>query len=683
MASIADILNDTTILMTGATGFVGKVVLHQLLRQAPASTCIICLVRSDVERSLEFEPEQSAFERFQRLVVRSECFRPMRRAGVPVDELVAERVRILAGDIGQPHLGLAPDRYRELAARTDLIINCAGATALDGPLDDQLSANTLGPDELLRLALAWHESGRRTPPALTHVSTCFVCGPRSGRIGENVIVDDYPKRDELGVPFFPGEEVQALQETVARTRAEVGVRSAGAERWLSQRLVAEGRARAGVWGWPNVHSFTKALGERALAAQHGDVPLSIVRLSIAGAAIRDPLPGWIEGTGPIQELALLAWRGQRCYPLHPERIVDVIPVDYAANAMIAIAAMTLAGQASGVYHLSSGERNALDARTFVGLTGKGLRRERGRRSRISPKIVSEKTYRRYSAPARARWLSRAATLLDRLPRRLSTRRADALRGRQREARFVESVFDRCRPIFDEQRVFGTDRTHDLYERLTPEDRERFSFAPQNIDWRRYWIDVEMDGILQHAFPAMGEERRPLYAALAGDSIRDLLDTSARRHGAKVALEIWSPDGMTQWTYRDLVAQIAASSKSSATHFPATIDRLATLAADGPVHVPLVNRVVALSASIELTSNDTVLALAPLHCDGALAASLLLPLARGARVLCLDLDPDTAEADWQSVQIGIAVGSTADLQRWKAAQARFGPQFRGFFCCDEI
>jgi hypothetical protein len=245
------------------------------------------------------------------------------------------------------------------------------------------------------------------------------------------------------------------------------------------------------------------------------------------------------------------------------------------------------------------------------------------------------------------------------------------------------VFDRYRPLLDEQRVFRADRTHALYERLAPEDRERFSFAPQSIDWRRYWIDVEMDGILQHAFPAMGEERRPLHEALAGDSVRDLLDTSTRRHGAKVALEIWSPDGMTQWTYRALVAQIAASSNGSATHVPVTIDRLATLAADGPVHAPLVKRVVDLSASIPLTSSDTVLALSPLHCESALAASLLLPLARGARVLCLDLDPDTAEADWQSVQIGIAIGSAADLQRWKKAQARFGPQFRGFFCCDEL
>jgi hypothetical protein len=79
----------------------------------------------------------------------------------------------------------------------------------------------------------------------------------------------------------------------------------------------------------------------------------------------------------------------------------------------------------------------------------------------------------------------------------------------------------------------------------------------------------------------------------------------------------------------------------------------------------------------------VLALSPLHCKGSLAASVLLPLARGARVLCLELDPETAAADWRSVEIGLVVGTAADIDRWQASAARFGPQFRGFVCCDTL
>ncbi|MGH9331669.1 MAG: SDR family oxidoreductase [Vicinamibacterales bacterium] len=688
LPSITEILHGKTLLLTGVTGLLGKVILHQLLVHGPESLRIACLVRRG--------PDKSADDRFRSRVLGSELFRPLRRLGWRVGDVAAARIEVVEGDIGRPDLGLAPDRFRDLAARVDVIVNCAGHVDLEGALDVALSANTLGPDELLRFALAWRAAGRHAPPALAHVSTCFVSGTRSGPIREEIVIDDYPRREELGIPFFPGDELQALQETVERVRAEVGLRSPGAERWLTQRLAVEGRARAGVWGWPNVHTFTKALGERALAAQHAEVPLSIVRPSIIGAAMREPVPGWTEGAHTIPTLALIAWRGHRYYPIHPRQTIDVIPVDFVANATIAIAAMTLSGEASGVYHLSSGDRNPLDANALIDLTAEGLRRERKRRSAraawkkrirfpLKGTIVPEQTYRRYSAPARARWWSRTASVLERLPpRRFWARGAGLLRQWERDARFADSVFEAYRPfLYAAQPIFEADRTHDLYARLTSEDRERFAFAPHTINWRRYWIDIEIEGVLQHAFPAMGEELRPLHPELAGESIGDLLESAVRRHAPKIAVEIWSPQGMTRWTYDELAAHVAAHAGGVPETVHPIVSRVAGLVAEGPVHAGLVRRVVELSESIELTSRDTVLALSPLHCDGALAVSLLLPLARGARVLCLELDPDTAAADWRSVRIGMVVGTAADIERWRASPAKFGPQFRGFVCCDEL
>jgi hypothetical protein len=450
-----------------------------------------------------------------------------------------------------------------------------------------------------------------------------------------------------------------------------------------------------MWGWPNVYAFTKALGERALAAQHGDAPLSIVRPSILGAAVREPMPGWTESDGPLSRLALVAWRGQRLYPIQSQQAIDVIPVDYAANATIAIGALTLAGRASGVYHLTSGDRNPLTGLALVELTGEGLRRERRRLARgswlkqLTPspgnRIVSEEAYRRYSAPARARWWHRAAVMLDRLPpRQVWARGAARVRQRERHAREADSIFEAYRSVFSmPQPTYRADRTHDLYSQLTQDDRDSFPFAPETIDWRRYWVDVQTNGVVQHAFPSMGEELRPLNPVLAGESVGELLDSSVARHESEVAVEIWSPRGMTQWTYRDLARLVAARRDEAAETIPAIVSRIAALVAEGPAHSVLVERVVELSGTIGLTSRDTVLALSPLHCKGSLAASVLLPLARGARVLCLDLDPDTAAADWRSVEIGFVVGTAADIDRWQPSAARFGPQFRGFVCCDNL
>ena len=701
--STAGVLHEKTILLTGVTGLLGKVVLHQLLVHGPESLRMTCLVRSGAEESAE--------DRFRASVLGSELFRPLRRAGRRIDELAASRITVIAGDVGRPNLGLTAERYHELAARVDLIINCAGQTALDAPLDVALSANTAGPDEIIRFALGWRAAGRHAPPAVVHVSAASVCGARSGSIPEDIVIDGYPRREELGIPFFPGDEMQALQETVERVRAEVALQSAASakasasqgrtERWLAQRLTAEGRARAGVWGWPNVHAFTKALGERALAAQHGEVPLSIVRPSIIGAALREPMSGWTEA-GPISRLALVAWRGQRFYPIHPRQVVDVIPVDSAANATIVIGAMTLAGEASGVYHLCSGDRNPLSGQRLIELTAKGLRRERRRLARgswrklirlpLKGRIVSEQTYRRYSAPARARWWARAAGVLERLPPRpLWAGGAGSFRQRERVARDADSVFEAYRPFFSAaQPIYQADRTHELYSRLSDEDRDRYPFSPETIDWRRYWVDAQIDGIVQHAFPSMGEELRPLHSELAGESVGELLGSAVQRHGSEIALEIWSPRGMSRWTYHELAAalrlrsgQAVADDGNASETAPPIVSRVAALVAEGPAHAALVTRVVELSRSIALTSRDTALALSPLHCKGSLAASVLLPLARGARVLCLELDPETAAADWRSVRIGLVVGTAADIDRWRPSTARFGPQFRGFVCCDTL
>ncbi|MFB6375532.1 MAG: hypothetical protein ABEN55_20985, partial [Bradymonadaceae bacterium] len=36
-------------------------------------------------------------------------------------------------------------------------------------------------------------------------------------------------------------------------------------KWLRNRLSDEGLSRAEHWGWPNIYTYTKSLGERLLA----------------------------------------------------------------------------------------------------------------------------------------------------------------------------------------------------------------------------------------------------------------------------------------------------------------------------------------------------------------------------------------------------------------------------------
>jgi nucleoside-diphosphate-sugar epimerase len=111
--------------------------------------------------------------------------------------------------------------------------------------------------------------------------------------------------------------------------------------WVTDRLVAYGRMRARSLGWPDVYTFTKALGERAVEdlAHAEGLSLSIVRPSIIESALEHPFPGWIDGFKMADPIIRAYGLGQIPeFPGIPEGIVDLIPVDYVVNAILAVAA---------------------------------------------------------------------------------------------------------------------------------------------------------------------------------------------------------------------------------------------------------------------------------------------------------------------------------------------------------
>ena len=111
--------------------------------------------------------------------------------------------------------------------------------------------------------------------------------------------------------------------------------------WVDKRLIEYGRMRARTLGWPDVYTFTKALGERAvedLAHERG-LSLSIVRPSIIESALEHPSKGWIDGFKMADPIIRAYGMGQIPeFPGIPEGIVDLIPVDYVVNAILAVAA---------------------------------------------------------------------------------------------------------------------------------------------------------------------------------------------------------------------------------------------------------------------------------------------------------------------------------------------------------
>ncbi|WP_067529442.1 carboxylic acid reductase [Nocardia uniformis] len=147
-----------TVLLTGANGYLGRFLALEWLRRLDDSNgTLICVVRgSDSEaarRRLDAafatgDPELEAAYR----------------------DLARRRLRVLAGDIGEPNLGLSESDWRELADTVDLIVHPAALVNHVLPYAQLFGPNVVGTAEVIRLAL----TARRKP--VTYLSTVAVAG---------------------------------------------------------------------------------------------------------------------------------------------------------------------------------------------------------------------------------------------------------------------------------------------------------------------------------------------------------------------------------------------------------------------------------------------------------------------------------------------------------------------------
>ncbi|MFG1793141.1 thioester reductase domain-containing protein [Nocardia sp. NPDC049149] len=136
-----------TVLLTGATGFLGGYLCAELLSQTDAE--IYCLVR---DRS-----KAAGAERIRRR---------LSSLGVPVARF--ERIVAVPGDLSRPRLGLPRAIFDDLAKHIDVIYHSAASVDFLHPYRALRATNIAGTQEVLRLA-----AHTRSKP-VHHVSTMSV-----------------------------------------------------------------------------------------------------------------------------------------------------------------------------------------------------------------------------------------------------------------------------------------------------------------------------------------------------------------------------------------------------------------------------------------------------------------------------------------------------------------------------
>ena len=524
-------LGRSHVFLTGATGFVGQAVLERLLSDHPETTISI-LVRAkagaDTTDRVRVLLKKPAFDGWREKVGEK-----------GVEKAVQERIRVVEGAMGS-----IPQLPKDL----DVVIHSASVVSFDPPIHEAFDTNVNGAVQLYENLLA-----SKGDPRVVHVSTCYVGGLRKGVAPEAKLVHDVDWRREYEAAHAARDRIELesrepdqLREflDVARDKhgkegpqAVAKAAEAARVKWVTDRLVDAGRTRAQSLGWTDVYTLTKAFAERAAEELWGENGhrLSVVRPAIIESALQHPFPGWIDGFKVADPLIMAYGRGLLPeFPGLPDSILDVIPVDFVVNAILAAAANPAKKNEPEYYHVASGSSNPLPFHEIYGFvnryfTENPMKDKQGKDIKVPTwefpggNKVEKAVLRKERLAQTAEWWLGRLPDTDRVRawhNQMIKNIADL--GTLRNFTQLYRVYVRTEIIFDDTNLRAL---HDALPAAAKKDR---GFDPTTIDWEDYMMNVHFPAIttLTKAFSARRAESKAAAAPKPQATLPERTDVMA-------------------------------------------------------------------------------------------------------------------------------------------------------------
>jgi len=278
------------VLLTGVTGFVGKVVLEELMRRREelGVAQVLTLVRA--------RDPAHADARLRAGVVESLCF----AAHAPGWEKCVEAV---VGDLTQPGLGLSTASRERIASEVTHVIHCAASVEFNLPLAEATTVNAGGALETLVVAREC-----RRLASFVDVSTAYVTAHPNALGGEVFRVE---------------EKLAPLPRDAASIHADIL-----AGRVREAHLLEE-------TGHPNTYTLTKCIAEHLVARRGDGLPVTLLRPSIVSVSEREPIAGWVDSAAAFAGFVALLGSGRlRAVAGDLAARLDVVPCDAVAHRIV-------------------------------------------------------------------------------------------------------------------------------------------------------------------------------------------------------------------------------------------------------------------------------------------------------------------------------------------------------------
>lgn len=480
-------LENKSILISGSTGFIAKILVEKILRIQPNVKKLYLLLRA--------ADEIAAMQRFSNEVLDKNLFQVLKEKwGANLNSFISKKVSVVCSDISISHMGLKDSIcVEEIKHEVEIIINLAATTKFNERYDVALGTNTLGAKHVVNFA-------KQCPnfKLLVHVSTAFISGEREGLILET------PHKLGESLNGTEGLSIEIEQKVVEQRLKQLKDNGAS-EQVVTIAMKDLGIQRANMFGWPNTYVFTKAMGEMIIDDLKDDLHLIIIRPTIVTSTYKEPFPGWIEGARTMDSLIVGYAKGKlTMVPCDINSFLDVIPADLVVNTIITTMAVhKLQPSNQTIYHVGTSMTNPMQYNDLIGFifqyfTEKPWINRDGNAIKVGKLTVFNNmtSFHRYITIRYLIFLK----VLEWVNKALCHSFEDKYIDLKRKVNWVMGLLQMYRPYLFFKARFD-DTNSEKLRRATHEKETNSNtlfLDPKDINWENYFVNVHLPGLVKYA-----------------------------------------------------------------------------------------------------------------------------------------------------------------------------------------